>query len=74
MNKIKAETEILEKTGFFSHVTIVDYMDLLAPDRDTLSMSLRDQINIKWQRARGFSQDKKSLFLSASQSDADVKK
>lgn len=71
MNKIKAEKDLLEKSGFFSEIDIVDYFDLLGADRDTLGMALRDQINIKWQRGRSFSQDKRSLLLTASQSDAD---
>ena len=71
MSKMRAETDILEKTGFFPHVVIADYIDLFAPDRDTIGMSTRDQENKKWQRGRAFSQDKKCLFLSASQSDAE---
>lgn len=71
MSKINAELDILEKTGFFSDIIIIDYMDLLDPDRDTLNMSSRDQENKKWKRARRLSQDKKCLVLSATQSDAD---
>jgi hypothetical protein len=71
MNKINAELDILEKTGFFSQLVIVDYMDLIAPDTDCLNLKPRDQENKKWQRARRLSQDKNCLLLSASQSDTE---
>ena len=71
MSKINAELDILEKGGFFPSVVIVDYLDLVAPDYDTLGLKPRDQENKKWQRARRISQDRKCLFLSASQSDAE---
>ena len=70
MSKINMENDILIKTGFNPQVTIVDYMDLLAPDKDTTHLKPRDQENKKWQRARKFSQKTNQLFLSASQSDA----
>lgn len=71
MSKINAELDILEKSGFFPQIIVIDYLDLVAPDYDTLSMKPRDQENKKWQRARRLSQDKKCLLISASQSDAD---
>ena len=71
MSKVNAEIDILEKTGFFSEVIILDYMDLMAPDHDTIHDTLRNQENKKWQRARALSQNKRCLLLSASQSDAD---
>lgn len=70
MQKQNAELDILEKQGFFSHVIIGDYLDIYEPDRDTLSMSLRDQENKKWQRGRRLSQDRNCLYLSGSQCDA----
>lgn len=69
MSKVNMELGILEKQGFIPSVIIMDYMDLLAPDNDTKHLSLRDQENKKWQRARRLSQEKKVLVLSASQSD-----
>lgn len=70
MQKIEAETDILEKNGFSCHVHLIDYLDLLEPDRDTFNMKPNDQENVKWKRARRFSQERKSLVLSGSQSDA----
>lgn len=70
MKMIESELDILEKTGFTSEVIILDYMDLLSPDNDTKKEATRDRINIKWQRGRRLSQERKVLFLTATQSDA----
>ena len=68
--KINAELDLLEKEGFTSDVVIIDYADILEPDKDTLSSSTRDQENKKWQRARRMSQERKVLVIMATQSDA----
>ena len=68
--KFKAELDILEKSGFFSEIQIIDYLDLMGPDNDTKHLSTRDQRNKNAARLRGVSQERKSLVLSASQSDA----
>lgn len=70
MSKIFAETDLLERTGFIPDVHIIDYMDIISVDRSFLSMKPNDQENQKYKMARRFSQEKKSLVLSASQSDA----
>ena len=71
MSKINAELDILEKSGFFPQIIIIDYMDLIAPDYDATGLKPRDQENKKWMRARRLSQDRKCLLLSASQSDTE---
>lgn len=69
MKKLESELEILSKTGFNADVLILDYIDLIAPDYDTKNLQTRDQENKKWQRARRMAQERKLLFLTASQSD-----
>ena len=68
--KINAELDLLEKQGFNSDIVIIDYADILEPDKDTLKSSTRDQENKKWQRARRMSQERKVLVIMATQSDA----
>ena len=71
MGQIRSEVIQLTEEGWPPDIVIPDYMDLLAPDPDTLNMSPRDQENKKYQRGRRLSQDFNLLLLSASQSDAD---
>lgn len=70
MAKLNQEVDILEKTGFTPDVLILDYIDLVAADNDTRNEQRRDQINYKWQRSRRLSQERKILFLTVTQSDA----
>lgn len=71
ISDIKAELKILrDDEDWVPEVLIIDYLDLLAPDKDTLRLSGRDQENKKWQRARKLCQDWNFLTISASQSDA----
>ncbi len=69
---INADLKILrDEEDWTPEVLLIDYMDLLAPDLDTLRLSGRDQENKKWQRTRRLSQEwSDMLVLSASQSDA----
>lgn len=70
VSMIKQEWDILEKTGFIPDICIVDYMDILAPDIDTKSMSPRDQENEKWARMRSLALQKNALVIQATQADA----
>ena len=70
MSMIKQENDILKKQGFFAQVMLIDYMDILAPDTDTKTMSLRDQENIKWARARALSIMEDILIIAPTQADA----
>lgn len=70
MLKINAELDILAKQNFIPDVILIDYLDICAPDLDTMHLSIREQENKKWQRARRLSQERKCLLISASQSDA----
>jgi len=45
-------------------------MDILAPDTDTKTMSLRDLENGKWKRMRSLSLLKNNLIISPTQADA----
>ena len=72
ISKLNSEIDFLSETeGFVPDVIIGDYLDLFGADMDTLHLSIRDQENKKWQRARKLSQDRDILFLSASQTDAE---
>lgn len=71
MSMIRAEVIQLIKEGWPPEIVIVDYMDLLSPDWDTIRMIPRDQENAKYKRGRKLTQDFNLLLLSASQSDAD---
>jgi hypothetical protein len=55
--------------GWRPDVTIVDYMDILAPEPDA-PKEHRHQLDHTWKVARRFSQERKCLLLSATQSDA----
>ena len=70
IKKVEIELDLLEKKGFIPDVIIIDYADILEPDKDTLRSSTRDQENKKWQRARKLSQDRKILVIMGTQSDA----
>ena len=70
IKKINVELDLLEKQGFTSDIVIIDYADILEPDKDTLRDVKRDQENKKWQRARRMSQERKILVIMATQSDA----
>jgi hypothetical protein len=71
MSRLRSELDLSIKEGFEPEVAIADYLDLFAPDRDTMHMQPRDQENKKWQRGRRISQEYNLLFVSASQCDAD---
>lgn len=70
MSIMERQYNLLAKDDFESEVVIADYLDLFAPDKLTAHMQPRDQENQKWKRGRRFSQEYGSLFISASQSDA----
>ncbi len=71
-NQINADmTRMYKKDGWKAGLLVTDYMDLLAPDRDTIRMQPRDQENKKWGRYRKLTHDWDLLGISASQSDAD---
>ena len=70
MSIMERQYNILAKEGFEGEVVIADYLDLYAPDKLTGHMQPRDQENQKWKRGRRFSQEYGTLFISASQSDA----
>lgn len=70
VNMIKQELNIMEKQGFIADVVLIDYIDLLAPDTDTKTMSLRDQENMKWKRMRSLSLSKNNLIITPTQADA----
>ena len=70
MSVMERQYNILAKEGFKGEVVIADYLDLYAPDKLTGHMQPRDQENQKWKRGRRFSQEYGTLFISASQSDA----
>jgi hypothetical protein len=71
MSRLRSELDLSIKEGFEPEVAIADYLDLFAPDRDTMHMQPRDHENKKWQRGRRISQEYNLLFVSASQCDAD---
>jgi hypothetical protein len=52
-----------------SDVIIVDYMDLMCPERYDQNLQQREKINKIWQGARTLSQEKRTLFITATQSD-----
>lgn len=70
MRKVNVELDILEKQGFITDVGLIDYIDNMESDEDTLKYQMRDQINKKWQRGRRISQERKILLIGATQSDA----
>jgi len=71
MSMIDAELDRLDRVeGFQPSFIGIDYGDILAPDRDTLRMDLREQDNKKWQRARKLSQNRKALVAMGTQANA----
>jgi len=70
MSMIRQEWDIMEKEGFHIDVCLIDYMDILAPDTDTKTLSIRDQENKKWARARALSIEKNALIIAPTQADA----
>jgi hypothetical protein len=56
---------------FVPDITILDYIDLLAPDPDTLKLDSRHQEDKKWQRMRRLSEERHMLVVTATQSDAE---
>lgn len=69
MSNIYSECEILERQGFIADVVIVDYIDLMSPEKYDRNLPQREKINKIWQGARTFSQEKRILFITATQSD-----
>lgn len=70
MSILERQYNLSAKEGFEGEVVIADYLDLFAPDSLAGHMQPRDQENQKWKRGRRFSQEYNTLFISASQSDA----
>lgn len=70
ISKVRNEVILLRKQGWEPEMIVLDYMDILQPDYDSLKYSIREQENIKYKRARKLTQDFNLLLLSASQSDA----
>ncbi len=68
--KLNAELDILEKQNFIADVVIGDYLDVFAPDIDTVQLQTRDQENKRWQRIRKMTQDRNCLGIFATQSDS----
>jgi hypothetical protein len=69
ISNIYSECEILERQGFMADVIIVDYMDLMSTERYDRDLPQREKINKIWQGARTLSQEKRTLFITATQSD-----
>jgi len=70
MSKLNMELDILEKSNFVPETLILDYMDLVTDDKEDRKEPTRDRINIKWKKGRRISQERKILFVTATQSDA----
>jgi hypothetical protein len=71
ISNIYAECEILERQGFIPDVIVVDYIDLMSPEKYDRTLPLREKINKIWQGARTLSQEKRILFITATQSDTE---
>lgn len=70
VSMIARKLDSLEKKhGFVADVVIVDYMDLLAPDK-AMPREFRHSQDAIWGRMRGLSQERQLLILSATQADA----
>jgi len=66
---IKNQLTIWEETeGFVPELIIIDYADILAPEN--AGVEFRHQQNETWQALRALSQEKHSLVVTATQSDA----
>jgi hypothetical protein len=73
MAMIKAQADAWEREeGFIADIIIVDYIDIMAADTDTLRMDKRHQEDKKWQRARRLSEERHCLFVTVTQTDADA--
>ena len=59
------------RENFVPSVIIIDYADIMAPDKDCKQLQFREQENKKWQRLRAIAQDYKCLVITASQADAE---
>jgi len=70
MSGIYSEFEILERQGFIPDVIVLDYIDIMASEKYDRNLPQRERINKIWQNARTLSQEKRILFLTATQSDA----
>lgn len=70
IGKIENQLDLWEsEKNFIPDIIIVDYMDLLIPDKIQSGTQHRHIINSIWGGARRISQERHCLFLSASQSD-----
>jgi hypothetical protein len=71
VSEIKSLLDIWERQeSFIPDLIVVDYADILAPDRDVSHYDFRNQTNKLWQRLRSLSQERRCLIVTATQSDA----
>lgn len=59
------------KEGWSPDVVVVDYADILAPERSAKGQDFRHQTNETWKALRRLSQKWHCLVVTATQSDAD---
>jgi len=68
ISEIKSILTTWEKQdGFIPDVIIIDYVDILAPDKDISRLDFRHQQNRIWQRLRSLSQEKDCLVITVTQ-------
>jgi len=68
VSKIRSILSVWEKTdGFIPDMVVVDYADLLVPER---RMEFRHEQNEIWKNLRGLSEEKYCLLITATQTDA----
>ena len=64
-----------KRTGFFPTVLVIDYMDVMAPEKGTYKDSKRDRTNMTWLMTRALSQKYGFLVIAGTQgSRATIKK
>lgn len=66
--------DLKNKNDFVPDVLIVDYADILAPERSAARLDVRHQINDIWIRLRALSQDMNCALITATQAKLEARK